>query len=214
MYVGVYADGPTRVLRFSDDKNVSSAEAQDAVLDLAARLKQVETQLRDVNARFARLNGLSGAHVLDLYGRTSERQEALSARASALARKPTRNQGMSRSAKALVRQAHSRLLLGGGSVDGGSPGPLARLAGGGSAGGSVAGSMPASRVPSLTPSRLSLDGRPGAASLADPATAPRQATVRFDVPSSPGRGAGVAPPGVLHVPPSLDEREERLLPYR
>ena len=50
--------------------------------------------------------------------------------------------------------------------------------------------------------------------LADPATAPRQATVRFDVPSSPGRGAGVAPPGVLHVPPSLDEREERLLPYR
>jgi hypothetical protein len=37
----VYADGPTRVLRFSDDKNMSSLEAQNVILDLAARLKQV-----------------------------------------------------------------------------------------------------------------------------------------------------------------------------
>lgn len=41
-YVTVYADGPTRVLRFSDDRNVSSLEAQDVILDLAARLKQVQ----------------------------------------------------------------------------------------------------------------------------------------------------------------------------
>ena len=41
MYVTVFADGPTRVLRFSDDKNVSSLEAQNIILDLAARLKQV-----------------------------------------------------------------------------------------------------------------------------------------------------------------------------
>lgn len=31
----------------------------------------METQLRDVNARFARLYGMSGAHALDLYGRTN-----------------------------------------------------------------------------------------------------------------------------------------------
>lgn len=41
VYVTVYADGPTRVLRFSDDKNVSSLEQQHVILDLAARLKQV-----------------------------------------------------------------------------------------------------------------------------------------------------------------------------
>ena len=41
VYVTVFADGPTRVLRFSDDKNVSSLEAQNIILDLAARLKQV-----------------------------------------------------------------------------------------------------------------------------------------------------------------------------
>lgn len=41
VYVSVFADGPTRVLRFSDDKNVSSLEAQNIILDLAARLKQV-----------------------------------------------------------------------------------------------------------------------------------------------------------------------------
>lgn len=37
----VYADGPTRVLRFSDDRNLSSQEARNAIRDLAARLKQV-----------------------------------------------------------------------------------------------------------------------------------------------------------------------------
>ena len=44
VYVTVYADGPTRVLRFSDEKNVSSLEQQHVILDLAARLKQVGRQ--------------------------------------------------------------------------------------------------------------------------------------------------------------------------
>lgn len=67
----VYADGPTRVLRFSDEKNVSSTEHRHVVLDLAFRLKQVEHQLRDVNSQFARLSGISGRQFfdLDLYGR-------------------------------------------------------------------------------------------------------------------------------------------------
>ena len=67
----VYADGPTRVLRFSDEKNVSSTEHRHVVLDLAFRLKQIENQLRDVNSHFARLSGISGRQFfdLDLYGR-------------------------------------------------------------------------------------------------------------------------------------------------
>ena len=72
VYATVYADGPTRVLRFSDDKNVSSSEHQHVVLDLAYRLKQIEYQMRDVNAQFARLGGVQGHHYfsgLDLYGR-------------------------------------------------------------------------------------------------------------------------------------------------
>jgi len=40
-YVTVYADGPTRVLRFSDDRNLRSQEARNQIRDLAARLKQV-----------------------------------------------------------------------------------------------------------------------------------------------------------------------------
>lgn len=71
VYVSVYADGPTRVLRFSDERAVSSLEHQHIILDLAARLKQVEEELGSVNARFSRLSGVSGsrAYALDLYGR-------------------------------------------------------------------------------------------------------------------------------------------------
>lgn len=71
VYVTVYADGPTRVLRFSDEKNASSTEHRHVVLDLAFRLKQIENQLRDVNSHFARLSGISGRQFfdLDLYGR-------------------------------------------------------------------------------------------------------------------------------------------------
>lgn len=72
VHATVYADGPTRVLRFSDDKNVSSTEHKHVVLDLAFRLKQIENQLRDVNSQFARLSGAQGHQyfaALDLYGR-------------------------------------------------------------------------------------------------------------------------------------------------
>lgn len=37
----VYSDGPTRVLRLSDEPNITSTEAEQSVLDLAARLRQV-----------------------------------------------------------------------------------------------------------------------------------------------------------------------------
>ena len=41
VYVMVYADGPTRVLCFSDEPSAQLVEAEQSVLDLAARLKQV-----------------------------------------------------------------------------------------------------------------------------------------------------------------------------
>jgi hypothetical protein len=47
VYVTVYSDGPTRVLRLSDEPNVTSTEAEQSVLDLAARLKQVKAGARD-----------------------------------------------------------------------------------------------------------------------------------------------------------------------
>jgi hypothetical protein len=44
--VTVYADGPTRVLRFSDEPNITTIEAEQSILDLAARLKQVTMTYR------------------------------------------------------------------------------------------------------------------------------------------------------------------------
>ena len=41
----VYADGPTRVLCFSDEPTTQLFEAEQSVLDLAARLKQVDPGL-------------------------------------------------------------------------------------------------------------------------------------------------------------------------
>ena len=37
----VFADGPTRVLRFSDDPSTVNVDTEQSILDLAARLKQV-----------------------------------------------------------------------------------------------------------------------------------------------------------------------------
>ncbi|RMZ56390.1 hypothetical protein APUTEX25_004773, partial [Auxenochlorella protothecoides] len=90
VYVSVYADGPTRVLRFSDEKNTSSLEQYHVILDLTARLKQVETQLREVSASFARLNGMAGAHALDLYGRTTADEGAAPARRTDLVRRASK----------------------------------------------------------------------------------------------------------------------------
>ena len=44
VYVSVYADGPTRVLRFADEKATALLEDQQSILDLAARLKQASFQ--------------------------------------------------------------------------------------------------------------------------------------------------------------------------
>ena len=44
VYVTVYSDGPTRVLRFSDEPNITSSQAEQSILDLAARLKQVRAR--------------------------------------------------------------------------------------------------------------------------------------------------------------------------
>ena len=46
VYVSVYADGPTRVLRFADEKSTALLEAEQSILDLAARLKQVCCNLK------------------------------------------------------------------------------------------------------------------------------------------------------------------------
>ena len=40
VYISVYADGPTRVLRLADEKS-TAREAEQSILDLAARIKQV-----------------------------------------------------------------------------------------------------------------------------------------------------------------------------
>ena len=37
----VYADGPTRVLRFADERSVAFLESEQSIIDLAARLNQV-----------------------------------------------------------------------------------------------------------------------------------------------------------------------------
>ena len=57
----VFADGPTRVLRFADVLDQGAEEAEQSILDLAARLRQVEEQLWRVNASFSALHGASGA---------------------------------------------------------------------------------------------------------------------------------------------------------
>ena len=43
VYVTVYADGPTRVLRFADERSVAFLESEQSIIDLAARLNQVCT---------------------------------------------------------------------------------------------------------------------------------------------------------------------------
>ncbi len=111
VYVSVYADGPTRVLRFSDEKNISSLEQQHVVLDLAARLKQVESQLRAVNAQFARLSGVSGSHSwsLDLYGRMPNGRDETQSQRTTLQRRTSRKQPLPEATQALVHYASRHL---------------------------------------------------------------------------------------------------------
>lgn len=111
VYVSVYADGPTRVLRFSDEKNISSLEQQHVVLDLASRLKQVESQLRAVNAQFARLSGVSGSHSwsLDLYGRIPNGKEETRSQRTSLQRRSSRKQQLPEATQALIHYASRHL---------------------------------------------------------------------------------------------------------
>lgn len=73
----MYADGPTRVLRFSDDKNMSSLEAQNVILDLAARLKQVRCCVQCAVCCVL--------YCAMLLGRTASHQAALASEEAALA---------------------------------------------------------------------------------------------------------------------------------
>ncbi len=69
VHVRVEAEGPTRVLSFHDEGSDDDAEGvRHSVLDLGARLKQLENQLRVVNAQVCAMHGLPKG-VLDLYGR-------------------------------------------------------------------------------------------------------------------------------------------------
>lgn len=111
----MYADGPTRVLRFSDEKNVSSVEREHVVLDLAFRLKQVESQLREVNLQFAKLSGMPGGYYtdIDLYGRfpsvqDEEKEEEEYGNATA---KPSRKIPLPKATQMLVKQASRHVLL-------------------------------------------------------------------------------------------------------
>ncbi len=46
LQLSVVADGPTRVLRFSDEPSTANVEDEQSILDLAARLKQVRMSSR------------------------------------------------------------------------------------------------------------------------------------------------------------------------
>ena len=113
VYATVYADGPTRVLRFSDDRNVLSSEHKHVVLDLAYRLKQIEYQMRDVNGQFARLGGMQGHHYftgLDLYGRFKDDVVTEEDRSRALVTKTLRKMPVPESTQQFVRQASKQVF--------------------------------------------------------------------------------------------------------
>lgn len=193
---------------------------------------QVETQLRQVNAHFARLNGMSGAHVLDLYGRTTANRLGPVAAQPAQSRKASKRLPLREATRQLIRQAHSKLPQGSSVGGGGTPPPGSPPGNRSSADG---GSLPPSQTVSFNASRAPSSATafgitpPAAAAGELSAAVSRQATVRFDVgpgegqapavrrissasaTSAGGRGGGRGASGVLHIP---DEREERLQPYR
>ena len=181
---------------------------------------QVETQLRHVNAHFARLNGMSGAHGLDLYGRTAALLTAPAAPPPALQRKPSKRLPLREETRALLRQAHGKT----------APSQQQQQQQQGSLPGSPGGTSSQQLLTQLASRTPSITLAPGGV----PAGMSRQSTVRFDIPmheASQGAGGGGAgpqaltglgmrhshsygggaPAGVLQIP---DERQERLEPYR
>lgn len=165
-------------------------------------LAQVETQLRQVNAQFARLNDTSGAHVLDLYGRTAAMPRADEPQQqAALQRKASKRIPISETTRALIRQAHSKLpreMLGGS-----LPGSQAASQPSSPPVGGSRGGLGAFGTPSVSFDRA-IQGARGAAGR--PAAAAQPAGSR------PGTTQG--PGGVLRIPEESDERAQRLLPYR
>jgi len=198
------------VLRFSDEKNISSLEQQNVVLDLAARLKQVEGQLRAVNSQFARLSGVSGAHAfsLDLYGRMPAAKDDQGTLArSMLQRRSSKRLPLPEAAQALVQMAsrtlpptkHGRSASMSDSPSA-TPMPMAGLLEQGSVGPSRQGSgIIASRSssPSLRPGK-------------------ERQTVRFDKSVSFGDEAAVARRAATGVLEITDDSapEGSALPYR
>jgi hypothetical protein len=74
VFVSVYADGPTRVLKFSDKKDSASIQAELSMLEMHTRLRKLEDELaNNVNKKFASLMGYmkSRPTKIDLYGRNS-----------------------------------------------------------------------------------------------------------------------------------------------
>ncbi len=51
VHVRVYADGPTRVLEFSDEQYNASPEEEGGLLNLGYRLQQVNKRLKQVGAK-------------------------------------------------------------------------------------------------------------------------------------------------------------------
>ena len=74
VFVSVYADGPTRVLKFSDKKDSASIQSELSMLEMHARLRKLEDELvNNVNKKFANLMGhmKSRPVKIDLYGRNA-----------------------------------------------------------------------------------------------------------------------------------------------
>jgi len=75
VFVSVYADGPTRVLKFSDKKDTASIQSELSMLEMHARLRKLEDELaNNVNRKFANLMGNMKSRPLkiDLYGRNQK----------------------------------------------------------------------------------------------------------------------------------------------
>ncbi|QDZ21895.1 vacuolar protein sorting-associated protein [Chloropicon primus] len=75
VFVTVYADGPTRVLKFSDKKDSASIQSELSMLEMHARLRKLEDELaNNVNRKFASLMGYMKSRPLkiDLYGRNQK----------------------------------------------------------------------------------------------------------------------------------------------
>jgi len=99
VFVSVYADGPTRVLRFSDKKDTAAIQEELSMLEMHARLRKLEDELaNNVNRQFASLYGTMKNRplTLDLYGRNTLYLAAAQQARSAMTPKPKKTPGRRR----------------------------------------------------------------------------------------------------------------------